>query len=217
MAAKDELDLIYGLKTNQEHYQKLLVDKYSGLLLIIVMGLGLSREDSLEVVNETFYKAIKSIDSFDIKRETKLSRWLVKIAKNTAIDLYRKEKKSPIDQSLEEREEKGIQDTANLAQPTVSHKSDISLLAEKLLKKALKNLNVTDQNILMERAWGLEYKQISLHTNKTVNALKVAHTRALKKLKEEYISLLESLDNLDKKEALTAHLYNEGRNEEAAN
>ena len=61
MADKDERELVYGLKENEESYQKTLVDRYAGLLLKIVMDRGLSREDGLEVVNDTFDKAIKNM------------------------------------------------------------------------------------------------------------------------------------------------------------
>lgn len=45
----EDHDLIAGLKTNNEAYQKKLIDRYSGYLLSIALRQGLRREDALEV------------------------------------------------------------------------------------------------------------------------------------------------------------------------
>ena len=206
MADKDELKLVYGLKANEESYQKLLVDRYARFLLKIVIDRGLSREDGLEVVNDTFYKAVKNINSFDVDKGTKFSAWLARIAINTTIDKYREQEKSPIKQSIEERADKGIQDTERLWQSTGNHENEIELLSKDLIKEALKKLSDTDQKILMERAWGQEYKRIAILLNKNENAVKVAHHRALKKLKKEYVNLLESFEDKEKEAALRAYL-----------
>lgn len=215
MVEKDDLDLIYGIKANDEKYLKLLVDRYAKPLRSILMKSGFSREDSLEIVNDTFYKAIRYIDSFDVEKFKKFSNWLFKIAQNTAIDKYRKDSKSPIKESLEEREEKGFQDTAILFHPTSSNKSEIGLLSKELLNKALENLSPIDCEILLNRAWGREHKVIARSLNKTENAVKVAYLRAKSKLKEEYIILLESIDD-SKQISLKAYLDIEKTHEKPA-
>lgn len=216
MADKDEFELVYGLTANEESYQKLLVDRYAGFLLKIVMDRGLSREDGLEVVNDTFYKAVKHISRFDVDKAIKFSAWLARIAINTAIDKYKQEEKSPIKQSIEARADKGIQDTERLWQSTGTHESEIGLLSKDLIKEALKKLNDTDQKILMGRACGQEHKEIAMLVNKNKNAVKVAYHRALKKLKKEYVNLLESFEDKKKEAALKAYLYNEDIDEKAA-
>ena len=116
MSDKDDHDLVNGLKANDPIYQKRLVDRYAKRLLSIVISLGLSREDGLEVVNDTFDKTIKTINRFDLTRCTKFTAWIVRIAINTARDKYRQLKDSLISQSTDEREERGIQDTEALWQ-----------------------------------------------------------------------------------------------------
>ena len=216
MADKDERELVYGLKENEESYQKTLVDRYAGLLLKIVMDRGLSREDGLEVVNDTFDKAIKNINGFDVNRNTKFSAWIVKIAIRTATDKYRQIEKSLIDQSIEERLDRGIQDTEDLWQDLDAPESQLGSLSKDLIKKALQRLSDTDQIILTERSFDQEHKQIATLLKKSDNAVKVAYHRALKSLRKEYINLLESLKN-EEATLLKTFLHIEDINEETAN
>lgn len=217
MANKKDRDLVNGLKANEEKYQKLLVDKYTGLLISIVMQRGLSREDGLEVVNDTFYKATKNISRFDVDRGTKFPAWLKKIAINTATDKYRQTEKSPINESIEDRTERGIQDTEGFWQDSDSSENETGLLSKNLLKKALRSLSDIEQKILMGRACNQQHKEIGILVNKNENAVKVAHHRALKRLKEKYINLLESLEDKNTVAALKASIYNGDTNEKAAN
>ncbi len=217
MADKNDRDLVNGLKANNPKYQKLFVDNYAGLLLSIVMQRGLSREDGMEVVNDTFYKATKNIGMFDIDRDTKLLAWLKRIATNTATDKYRQTEKSPISESIEDRVERGIQDRESLWQDSDTPESETGILSKKLLREGLKSLSDIDKKTLMGRACGQQYKEISIALNKNENAVKVAHHRALKKLKEKYINLLESHEDKDEVAALKAYLYSGDINEKAAN
>ncbi len=217
MADINDRDIVNGLKASKPEYQKLLVDNYAGLLLSIVMQRGLSREDGMEVVNDTFYKATKNIERFDIDRDTKLLAWLKRIAINTATDKYRQTEKSPISESIEDRIERGIQDFEGLWQDSDNPDSETSLLSKKILGEALKSLSDTDQKILMGRACGQQYKEISIALSKNENAVKVAHHRALNRLKEKYINLLESHVDKDEVAALKAYLYKGDANEKTAN
>lgn len=217
MVNKKELELIEGLKKSEESSQSLLIAKYSGLLLKIVMDRGLSRADSHEVVNDTFYKAIKKISTFDASRGTKFTNWLISIAKRTSIDKYRKINKEIATVSLEERAEKGIQVSQEEFESPGDLESKIGLLSTDLLNQALQAISNDDRIILMERAFGQNYRLIAIQLNKTEGAVKVAHHRALKKLKREYINLLESLQNGDAKTSLMTIRHHEDANEQETN
>jgi RNA polymerase sigma-70 factor, ECF subfamily len=214
MLNNDDLDLVCRIKANEDRALKQLVDIFTGYLLKILMKLGFSREDSFEIANDTFYKAIKNIDRFDVQKYTKLSKWLVTIVKNTAIDRLRKEKKSILFESLEEREDKHIQ---HKIEPADSPKSKTILIAEDLLNKALQKLTTTDRRILLGRAYGEEHQEIARSIGKSENAVKVAYHRALLKLKEEYILLLNTLEDSSQLEALKANLEIEDLHEKTAN
>lgn len=60
-------------------------------VFLYLRSMNLTEELSEEIAQETFYKAIKSIDSFDGK--TDIRAWLFTIAKNTYFSFYKKQKK----------------------------------------------------------------------------------------------------------------------------
>lgn len=67
-----------------------LYKKYARLVYSYLHSLCKSCDTAEELTQETFYKAVKRIDSF--KYDCKVSTWLCRIAKNTWIDFLRKEK-----------------------------------------------------------------------------------------------------------------------------
>lgn len=217
MDDKDDHDLVDGLKANDPIYQKLLVDRYVKQLLSIVMSLGFSREDSLEVVNDGIYKVVKYINKFDLTRSSKFTAWIVRITINTARDKYKQLKNSPVSQSTDERAERGIQDMEVLWHDQQPTDSELGQLSQKTMEQALKNLSETDQDILRCCACGLQHKEIAVLLNKTPGAVKVAHLRAKKRLKHKYISILEAFQDRRKAMALKDFLGIEVVNEETKN
>lgn len=217
MADKEDHDLVNGLKANDTGYQKLLVDKYAGYLLSIVMKLGHYREDGLEVINDTFYKVIQNINKFDLTRGTKFSAWIVKIAICTARDKYKQQKDPHISQSIDERAERGIQITEVVWQEEQPTGSELGQLSQELLRQAFEKLTETDQDILRLCACGFKHKEIAALVNKTHNAVKVAHLRAKERLKQKYISILESFEDKHTAVAINNFLGIETVNEKATN
>ncbi|MBU4000576.1 sigma-70 family RNA polymerase sigma factor [Patescibacteria group bacterium] len=217
MVDKNDHDLVNGLKANDTGYQKLLVDKYAGYLLPIVMRLGLCREDGLEVINDTFYKVVQNINQFDLTRGTKFSAWIAKIAIYTARDKYKQQKDPPISQSIDERAERGIQDTEKVWQEKQPAGTKIGQLSQKIMRQAMENLSNTDKDILRLRVCGFEHKEIAVLLDKTPDAVKVAYLRAKERLKQKYISILETFEDKHTATEIKAFLHIEDDNEKAAN
>jgi len=217
MDDKDDHDLVNGLKANNPIYQKILLDRYAKRLLSIVMSLGFSREDSLEVANDSLYKVIKYINKFDLTRSSKFTAWIVRITINTARDKYKQLKDPPVSQSTDERAERGIQDTEILWHEQQPTDSELGQLSQKIMDQALKNLSETDQDILRCCACGFQHKEISALLNKTPGAVKVAHLRAKERLKHKYISILEASQDRRTATALKDFLGIEAVNEETTN
>ena len=217
MADKNDHDLVAGLKANEPIYQKLLVDRYAGRLMSIVVSLGLSREDGQEVVSDSLYKAVKNINQFDLTRGSKFLAWIVRIAINTARDKYKQLKDPPISQSTDERAEGGLQDTETLWQDQQASGSELGQLSQKIMAQALKGLSDTDQDTLRCWACGFQHKEIAALLNKTPGAVKVAHLRAKERLKQKYISILESFEDKRTATAVKDFLGIEAVNEKTAN
>jgi len=217
MANEEDHDHVNGLKANDPVYQKLLVDKYAGRLLSLVKRMGLCHEDGVEVVNDTFYKTIKEIDTFDLSKGSRFSTWIVRIAINTAKDKYKKIKDPLVSQSIDERTERGLQDAEALWQKQHQTDSKISQLSQKIVSQALKSLSETDQDILRCCVCGFQHKEIAALLNKTPGAIKVAHLRAKERLKQKYIETLESFEDKPAATAVKDFLGIEAVNEKAAN
>lgn len=65
-----------------------LVDRYQGKLFRLVSGLVKSKEDTEDIVQESFVKAYLSLGSF--RKESTFYTWIYRIAHNMAIDYKRK-------------------------------------------------------------------------------------------------------------------------------
>jgi len=85
----------------EEIYSQYFADVYK-------YALSLCRNESLadEITQETFFKALKSIDKFE--GNSKMRVWLCQIAKNNYFSLYRKNK-HVMDKSYEEKESECIE------------------------------------------------------------------------------------------------------------
>lgn len=217
MSNKEDHDLVNGLKANDPVYQKRLVDKYAEWLLTIAKRHGLSHEDGIEVVNDTFYKTIKKINTFDLSRNSKFSAWIARIAINTARDKYKQIKDPHVLQSTDERTERGAQDSEALWQEQHQTDSKIGYLSQKIMSQALESLSETDQDILRCCACGFQHKEIATLLNKTPGAVKVAHLRAKERLKQKYIRIVGSFEDKPTANELKDFLGIEAVNEKAAN
>ncbi len=101
--AEDTLLALKAADGNDAAFET-LVRKYERLVSTCVYSVVGNTEDTMDVSQETFLKAYKSLSSF--KGDSEFSTWLYRIAKNTALDFIRK-KKHPsvsIDSSGEENE-----------------------------------------------------------------------------------------------------------------
>lgn len=197
MAINDEdHDLIVGLKANNETYQKKLVDKYSGYLLSFASKKGLIRADAIEVINDVFHKVILHINKFDPNRGCKFTTWMFQIAKNSIIDKLRKTYQSSFEEDFQLLDEKSIQASEGNWQRSDCPESEGSVLSTSLLLEALDELNETDKILLLQRSYDTPFKDIAILIGKTENAAKVAHHRALEKLKEAFIAKIESKDEM---------------------
>ena len=81
-------NLIEMLRRRDANGVSLLYDKYSGALFGAIVRIVNSREIAEEVLQDTFTKIWKNIDSYDPSKG-RLFTWLINIARNSAIDATR--------------------------------------------------------------------------------------------------------------------------------
>ncbi len=126
-----------------------------------------------ELTQETFYRAVKKIDTF--KGNCKISVWLCQIAKNLWYDEYKKQTKI---KSIDEEETflVAIENTEDIA---ISNNIKLDLF------KKMQLLDNQTKEVMYLRLTGeLSFKEIGDVLNKTENWARVTFYRGKQKLRE---------------------------------
>ena len=133
-----------------------------------------NQDISEELTQETFYKAVKKIDTF--KGECKMSVWLCQIAKNLWYDQCRKNRKEI---PAEEKDLFPIETLDTLEEQVILKDEKISLY------KKMQSLDEKTREVIYLRITGeLSFKEIGIILNKTENWARVTFYRGKNKLKE---------------------------------
>ncbi len=129
---------------------------------------------SEELTQETFYKAVKKINTY--KSECKMSVWLCQIAKNLWYDQCRKNKKiANLDES----------DLLEIAANTTVEEKILQDEEKMQLYKQMQKLDAKTREVMYLRITGeLSFKEIGIILNKTENWARVIFYRGKNKLKE---------------------------------
>ena len=128
---------------------------------------------SEELTQETFYKAVKKINTY--KGECKISVWLCQIAKNLWYDYCKKNKKViRVEEELLE-----IGELDSIEEKVISNDEKI------LLYKKMQMLDEKTREVIYLRITGeLSFKEIGIILNKTENWARVTFYRGKNQLKE---------------------------------
>ena len=138
-------------------------------------ALSLARNESVaeEVTQETFYKALQKLHTFDGK--CKVSVWLCQIAKNTYISMRRQDKQLAPYSDIELFPENGSMEE--------SYSDKEAVFA---IHKVLHSLEEPYKEVFSLRTFGeLSFKQIGQLFGKTESWARVTYHRAKLKIKEE--------------------------------
>ncbi|CZR00044.1 RNA polymerase sigma factor [Trichococcus collinsii] len=127
-----------------------------------------------EVTQDTFFKALKSIDSY--KGECKLRVWLCQIAKNTYFTFYSKQQRLVTCNSIEQEQ------TCNFENGFINREESFEI------HKALHNLEEPYKEVFSLRIFGeLSFRKIGELFGKTEGWARVTYYRAKIKLKEDLL------------------------------
>ena len=131
----------------------------------------LSRDANLaeEITQETFFKALKSLDSF--RGQCRLYVWLCQIAKHTYLSHLKKRKEPESEEPLSNSVEEMMFEKESAFQ----------------IHQALHNLSEPYKEVFSLRVLGeLSFRQIGLLFGKSENWARVTYHRARLKIKEEF-------------------------------
>ncbi len=127
---------------------------------------------SEELTQETFYRAVKKIDTYNGK--CKISVWLCQIAKHLWYNQCRKNKRI-----VDTDETFDIEDPQNLEEQFIAGEEKVSLY------KKMQNLDEKTREVMYLRITGeLSFKEIGEILRKTENWARVTFYRGKSKLKE---------------------------------
>ena len=138
-------------------------------------ALSLSRDPDLaeEITQETFFKAMRSLDSF--RGESSIKSWLCSIARNLLIDHQRKKKKQPIEDA------QNLPDTAMGPEESIM-RQDESMLIHRLLH----HLDEPYREVFTLRTLGqLSFRDIGELFGKSENWACVVYHRARARIKQK--------------------------------
>ena len=138
---------------------------------------GLTADEHLaeELTSETFFKALKSIDSF--RGECEIRVWLCQIAKNSYYTYVKKNSKV---QNVDEAELINLPDNKNNVENEVQSK-----LQAFAIQKVLHEIDEPYREVFMWRVYAdLSFKEIAGIFNKNENWACVTYHRARKLIKE---------------------------------
>lgn len=155
------------------HDMEQIYKKYFKIVYKYLFCLTHNHDISEELAQETFYKAMKKIDTY--KEQGKLSLWLCQIAKNLWYNQYKKNKKITYTEELLD-----AQDLKILEEQIISNEEKMYLYQK------MQNLDEKTREVMYLRLTGeLSFKEIGIILKKTENWARVIFYRGKNKLKEE--------------------------------
>lgn len=87
-----ESDVLVGFRAGDEEAVAAVYDRYSGAVFSLSLRILGDRGLAADATQQTFVKAWRAAETFDPKRD--FAPWIYSIARRTAIDVYRKERRA---------------------------------------------------------------------------------------------------------------------------
>ncbi len=153
-------DLVRRTRAGDREAFRELVERYQRRIAALAIGMLRSREDALDVVQETFTKAYQNLDRF--KGDASFYTWLYRIAFNVCVDHQRRDGKLPqlsLDDAADDAPPLPTPETARTDEPVARAES-----AEigRRMREAIAELTPDHRAVILLRELeGLSYEEIS--------------------------------------------------------
>lgn len=176
----DEKELIEQCKKNNAKAQKILYDKYSGLMLGICVRYSKNINDAEDILQEGFLKIYFNIKDF--AGIGSFEGWMKKVFINTAITHYHKNLKHQYHQDINEINESSIENK--------TEEYDTSLFSKDELLKIINSLSDGYRIIFnLYAIEGYKHKEIAEILEIDINTSKSQYSRAKKILQKKVTEL----------------------------
>ena len=161
-------EIVKGLKERDEEAFKIVYDEYEKLIYYIAYSITKNKENSEEIVQDTFLRMFNTIYLYEEKG--KFKQWLCEIARNLSYNKVTRDK------------EKNTIRNEEVVNLTTSPKSsaDIILTIEGIL-------DPFDANIVILRiVYDFSFREIAETISETIGKVQSTYYSALEKLKKEF-------------------------------
>ncbi len=151
-----------------------LVDTYQKGIFMLAYGYFMNKDDALEIVQETFLAAFKSLKK--LKDDSRFESWLYMIARNKCHSHFRKKKRIV---QLDEMHENSREHASDNDFFTTNKRGDD-------VKKAINELPQQQKTIvIMKYVQNMKLREIAEKLDISLGTVKKHHFRAINKLKEK--------------------------------
>jgi len=136
----------------------------------VIIAIVKDRQMTEDLMQDTYIKMLKKINQYQIGRN--FNAWITQIAKNTALDYYRKQQKSQLIDPIEDI------DLIDREQPKAND-------SEYSLEEMIKSLDSEERQIvLLHVVSDMKFKTIAEVVNKPLGTVLWIYQKALKKIKQ---------------------------------
>ncbi|HOI44039.1 MAG TPA: RNA polymerase sigma factor [Candidatus Aminicenantes bacterium] len=175
---KELAALVEGVRRGDRRAFMAVVGLYQQKVFVLAYSVLRDREDALDIVQETFLRLYRKIDSY--RPGNNFQAWLLRIAKNLCIDHYRKNYAR-----RREWEVPGGLDENQVASPADTADSSASDWRE-ILSRGVGALAPQQKMVFIMRHYNeLPYKDISAALKISIGTVKSLHFKAVRNLRKK--------------------------------
>lgn len=178
MSEEQFLDCIRRIQNKDRSGLKEIYEAYISYIYKIILGIVGRHEDAEDLTSEFFIKLYSTADKY--KPGTGHKGYLSTIARNMAIDFYRKNKREFLESFQNDKEE----DAPHILEPESKDDTENEVIEEISVTEALNTLNDKERMIIdMKVLSDMTFKEISDSLNIPMGTVTWRYREAIKKLR----------------------------------
>lgn len=166
LTSANDSELVVSFRNGNENAFNLLFSRHRQRLLAVIYNIVKDAETAEDLLQETMIKALDTIRSDRYNDEGKFLPWIARIARNMAIDFFRKQKRYP---NMRIKEGSVLYNTIKLSEASVET-TQIQSETFRQLKSYIHLLPENQKEVLMMRHYmKMSFQEIADVTNVSIN------------------------------------------------
>lgn len=162
----EDRELIKGFIQGEEKFFAVLLHRHKSKIFTTIYLIVKDRDVAEDLFQEVMIKVVRMIRAGKYNEEGKFLPWVVRIARNLAIDYFRKQQRTPLQR---ESNDYDIFNSMQLSGPNVEHQI-IRDENARYVRELVKRLPEKQREVLIMRHYGeLSFKEIAELTDVSIN------------------------------------------------